>query len=110
MGSVHSWCNTLKRYIIPLKPKRRDDMPNYGELKIGDKTITVSPSGFKRELFNRATFYNGSDINFNVIMVMPYQKDVNDVLFLEWKLLNKKTGEVIKKDTLKFEYTLVFKR
>jgi hypothetical protein len=79
-------------------------MPNYSEYKSGEKTITVSPSGFKHG-FSSESFFNGDDINFNVNLTLPYKKNINDFINLEWKFINKTTDQIIKTGILEFRYT-----
>ena len=82
-------------------------MPNYADYLIGDKK--VKPSGFKRGFFNRAPFYNGTDINFDVFLIMPYKKNIDETINLEWEFINQNTKEIIKQKTLELRFTNIKK-
>lgn len=65
-------------------------VPSYEKVWFGFKGLSVVPSSIKRRVFARAApFFNGSYVEFDLGVKVPYQADFSETLVIHWLLTNK---------------------
>ena len=106
--------NKFYPFINFLKHKRKlkgdYKMPSYGEYKNNDRFITIKPSQVKRSFLKPMPYFNGSDIQFDIVLQIPYRKNIDENTNIEWKLYNINKNEITKTGNVYFEYTNINKK